>query len=129
WESLRTTRSMFLEPPVIQSFSNLDSERWFGDEAPAVGRLHHKWEAGAPVAERLQVEMMLLQLPIMVEEEHHIGLSAGLLPGQGNRPIVNIDAAAIAKVATNATVGAAAGRRVAVIDSGDTLGKPRMSDF
>lgn len=127
WERLRTTRDLYLEPPLRAVFE-LDTQQPFGSESPAVGRLSHKWGPGAPVAERLQAELSLLRLPIMVEPEHHVGLcSAGPPPG-GNQPSVAIDAAAVARVATDAS-GTAAGRRVAVVDSGDLLGKARMADF
>lgn len=130
WNRLRTARAMYLEPPQMGYFGNLDSERRFDDSAPAVARLHHKWEPGVPVAERFQVEMALLQLPILVEAEHRVGLSAGGGPGVGGGPpSVTLDPAAIAAVDTDAVKGSASGSRVAVIDTGDLLGKYMMSDF
>lgn len=67
WDNLRTVRSMYLEPPRVESFRRLDTEHGFDGRAPAVGRVHHKWGRGAPVAERLQVEMVIHRIPVMVE--------------------------------------------------------------
>ncbi|WP_459970196.1 S8 family serine peptidase [Nocardioides pyridinolyticus] len=130
WDRLRTARAMYLEPPQMGYLGHLESERPFDDRAPAVARVHHKWELGVPVAERLQAEMILHQLPILVEAEHRVGLSAGGGPGGGGGiPSVALDPAALAAVDTDAVKGSAPGPRVAVIDTGDLLGKPTMSDF
>lgn len=127
WDRLRTTRTMFLEPPQ-QTYFELESVRPFDGEAPAVARLHHKWGPGASVAERLQAEFALYRVPVWVEPEHHVGLSAGGAPA-GGQPTIAIDPAAVARIATDAAIGSAAGLRVAVVDSGDLLGKHLMSDF
>lgn len=128
WKSLRTVRSMSLEPPHAESFKHLETNRPFDDRAPTVARVHHKWGAGAPVAERLQVEMLMRHIPVFIEAEHHVGLSSAA-SGASGRPSVHIDPTAIAAVDTDAVRGSATGSRVAVVDSGDILGKPQMSDF
>jgi hypothetical protein len=130
WERLRTVRDMHLEYPRVQGFRELQSNRDFDDpSAPATAKMYHKYGAGAPVAERLQVEMILHQLPILVEPEYHTGLASAGPPFGPNRPTIAIDPHAVGSASTDAAVGSASGGRVAVVDSGDLLGKARMYDF
>lgn len=131
WDQLRTVHDMHLHPPEVQQFWELESMRSFDDpRAPATAKLRHHYGPDAPVAERLQIEMILGQLPILVEPEHHTGLSSGTPPpSAGQHPTITIDRYALNSVSTDASVGSASGGRVAVIDSGDLLGGNRMYDF
>lgn len=130
WGGLRTVEQSFLQPPHQFSFEGLDGDFSFHNErAPAVAKLSHKWEAGAPIAERLQAEIALLGLPILVEPEYHVGLCGPVPPAQGNAPVVTVNQQAIARVATDVPARSANGLRIAVLDSGDVAGKPLMSDF
>jgi Subtilase family len=131
WETLRTADELRLRRPELQTYAELDSEYHFDDPAaPAQARLFHHWGRGAPVAERLQVELLTRRLPILVEPEHYIGIAAGGVPTAGNpRPTVTIDHQVLTSASTDVVAGSVSGNRVAVVDSGDLLGKPKMYDF
>jgi hypothetical protein len=131
WESLRTADELRLRRPELQTYAELDSEYPFDDPvAPAQARLFHHWGSGAPVAERLQVELLTRRLPILVEPEHSIGITAGGVPAAGtSRPSVTIDHQSLSSASTDVVAGSATGNRVAVVDSGDLLGKQNMYDF
>jgi hypothetical protein len=130
WSGLTTVRDLHLEYPRAQTFLGLPTTRSFENPAaPAQARIHHEWGDGSPVAERLQVEMIMAGVPIFVEPEHHVGLSSAGPVGGGARPNVTIDRNVLASAATDAVMRSAAGQRVAVVDSGDLLGKTLMVDF
>jgi len=129
WESLRSVEELELARPVITTYADLVTDRYFSESAPAHARLEHHWGLDAAVADRLQSELLLRGLPILVEPVHMVGLcgAPGHTPGT-QRPKVSLRSPFPA-VATSAPAHTVNGTRVAVVDSGDLHGRSHMVDF
>jgi Subtilase family len=98
--------------------------------APGVARVWHEWVDGS-VANLIQVEAALRGLSVICEPAHELTLATGGGHGAGGqRPNVTIDPTVAAQAVSSQLPATAAGRKVAVLDTGDLSGsRPTMVDF
>jgi hypothetical protein len=129
WSELEVTRRYDLPEPRIVNFADLDHA--FEDpNAPGVARVWHEWVDGN-VANLIQVEAALRGLSVICEPAHELTLATGGGHGAGGqRPNVTIDPNVAARAVSSQLPPTAAGRKVAVLDTGDLSGsRPTMVDF